>query len=320
MDNLTHTFTALMLSRAGLDRLTPYATPLALLAGNVPDIDIVTLAWGQDLYFHHHRGITHALVMVPVMALLPMLLIRVLTRKPLAWRGAFAVSAIAVLSHVGLDYLNHYGVRLLLPWSHEFLNLGVTFIADVWIWLLLILGVAWPAFSRLVSSEIGARPAKGRGMAWFVLISIFVYNAARILPWQRAVAVQEARVYDGAPPRRVVAIPHPVNPFRWTGIVDTGAFYQINDVNLLFDFDPAAGRRLRKPEPHPAIDAARRMPQFQDLLNFTSFGLWRVTPEPDDRIKVELFDLRFGAPPQPRFYATAVINSTGRVLSARFQH
>ena len=320
MDNLTHTLTGLMLSRAGLNRVTPYATPILLLAANVPDIDIVTLAWGQDFYFHHHRGITHAFVMVPVMALLPLLVVRLLARKPLRWMGAFAAAAGGVLSHLALDYLNHYGVRVLLPWSGEFLSLGVTFVADAWIWLLLISGWAWPALSRLVSSEIGAKPGTGRGMAWFVLTCMLMYNAARVVPWQRALAVQEGRLYDGAAPRRIAAIPHPVNPLRWVGIVDAGAFYQVTDINLLFEFDPAVGQRFPKSEAHWAIDAAKRTQPFQDLLNFTSFGLWRVTPGAEGQTKVELMDLRFGTPPAPRFYSTAIVDATGRVLEARFQH
>src|ERR1043165_1620564 len=40
MDPLTHTATGLFLSRAGLNRWTPLATPILLLAANAPDIDI----------------------------------------------------------------------------------------------------------------------------------------------------------------------------------------------------------------------------------------------------------------------------------------
>ena len=39
MDNITHSLTGLMLSRAGLNRISPEATWVLLLAANAPDID-----------------------------------------------------------------------------------------------------------------------------------------------------------------------------------------------------------------------------------------------------------------------------------------
>ena len=75
MDPLTHTATGLFLSRAGLNRLTPMAAPIVMLAANSPDIDIVTLAGGPLTYLHYHRHLTHALAAMPVMALLPVVLV-----------------------------------------------------------------------------------------------------------------------------------------------------------------------------------------------------------------------------------------------------
>ena len=40
MDNLTHSLTGLMLSRAGLNRFYPRATLVLVIAANIPDIDI----------------------------------------------------------------------------------------------------------------------------------------------------------------------------------------------------------------------------------------------------------------------------------------
>ena len=61
MDPLTHTATGLLLSRAGLNRWTPLATPILILAANAPDIDVVTAAGGSLNYLHYHRHLTHSL-------------------------------------------------------------------------------------------------------------------------------------------------------------------------------------------------------------------------------------------------------------------
>src|SRR5690349_5603283 len=75
MDNLTHSLLGLAAAKSGLDRLSPGATTLCVLAANSPDADIVILLFGDRWTFlQHHRGITHAIVGVVGLAiLLPLL-------------------------------------------------------------------------------------------------------------------------------------------------------------------------------------------------------------------------------------------------------
>src|ERR1035441_9217284 len=119
MDPLTHTAVGLFLSRAGLNRWTPRATAILILAANAPDIDIVTAAGGAVNYLHYHRHLTHSLAAMPVMALLPVVLVRVAGRKPIRWMGAFCAAMLAIASHLLLDLTNRYGIRLFLPFSAD---------------------------------------------------------------------------------------------------------------------------------------------------------------------------------------------------------
>jgi len=63
MDNLTHSLVGLAAAKSGLEKLSPGATTVCLLAANAPDADIVVLLfsdrWG---FLQHHRGITHAII------------------------------------------------------------------------------------------------------------------------------------------------------------------------------------------------------------------------------------------------------------------
>ena len=61
------------MSRAGLDRLTPHASWILLLAANAPDVDIVSAFGGSLTFLHYHRHVTHALVALPVLPLLVVL-------------------------------------------------------------------------------------------------------------------------------------------------------------------------------------------------------------------------------------------------------
>lgn len=324
MENLTHTLTGLMLSRAGFDRRVPYATPILVIAANIPDIDIVTLAGGPLTYLNQHRGPTHAFAFLPLMALLSVLLVVPFTLRKGAWRknwpGALAAAAAGVLSHLLLDWTNVYGVRLLLPFSGEWLRLDITNIVDLWIWAILLLGVAAPVLSRLVSSEIGARPGTGRGTAIAVLLLLAGYEYGRFLLHQRAAATLDAWLYEGAPPVRAAALPDGFNPFRWTGIVQGRASYRGIPMNLLSPFDPAGGAVYYQADDPRALAAARATPVFRDFLRFSQFPLWRVLPagKPEGAVLVTATDMRFGSPRDRRFTAYALLDSGLRVLRAGF--
>ena len=110
MDNLTHTLVGLMLSRAGMNRFHLRASAILILATNIPDIDAVSLAGGAGNYFHYHRGITHAIAFAPVLALLPLLAVRVAFRKPIAWLSGYLIALLGVASHLLLDFTNIYEI------------------------------------------------------------------------------------------------------------------------------------------------------------------------------------------------------------------
>jgi inner membrane protein len=324
MDPLTHTAVGLFLSRAGLNRWTPRATPILILAANAPDIDIVSAAGGALNYLHYHRHLTHSLAAMPVMALLPVLLVRVAGRKPIRWVGAFCAAMLAVASHLLLDLTNSYGIRLFLPFSSDWLRLDLTNVVDLWIWAVLLLGVAGPFLSRLVGTEIASgrrRPEyPGRGFAIFALSFVLLYNCGRAALHARAVASLDARLYQDSVPLRVAALPGVANPLRWRGLVETGDFYAVADVYLAGEFDPSRAALFYKPNASPALDAARRAPAVREFLEFSQFPLWRVSPaaEMENGRLVEVFDMRFGSPQQPGFMASALVDPENRVVKTSF--
>ncbi len=325
MDNLTHTAIGLFLARAGARKWTPRATAILLLASNAPDIDVLSAAAGPLAYLHYHRGLTHALMAMPVLALLSVALVRMAGRKPLYWPGALAAGMLGVAAHLLLDWTNIYGVRLLLPFSGRWLRLDSTAVVDPWIWAIAAAALAGPFLARLVGSEIAAGGGKprhhGRGAAGFALAAVMALDCGRLVLHSRAVAMLEARVYQGDSPSRVAALPNAFNPLRWRGLVETPAFYAIEDLDVTGDFDPARAQILYKPDADPALDAAARTPVFREFLRFNQFPLWRVTPAPtlDGGKLVELFDLRFGTPEAPGFQTTALVDARLRVVDAAFR-
>ena len=318
MDNVTHTLTGLMLARAGLGGKTKGAALLMMLAANAPDIDVATWLGGTLTYLEYHRSYTHALLLAPVVALIPFALVRWIGRVPLGWT-AYLGALLAVLSHLLLDSTNVYGIRLLLPFSARWLRLDITDVVDLWILLIFLLAVAAPALVKLVNDEIGGRkqPAPKLGWAVFALIVVFLYDCGRFVSHTRAVAMLNSHLWGGAPAVRVTATPDRLNPTHWRGIVEAEEFIYTLPVHVTGDFTTLGGQTFFPPISSPAMDAAKKTRAFQVFGNFNQLPFWRLLPV-SDGLRVELIDLRFGTPDRPGFSAVATVEPGGHVADSRF--
>ncbi|HYY59585.1 MAG TPA: metal-dependent hydrolase [Pyrinomonadaceae bacterium] len=146
MDNLTHSLIGLAAAKAGLERLSPGATTLCVIAANAPDADILARTGGSWSYLHHHRGITHSIVgtlalalLIPALFYLGDQILARLRRAPprVKFRGLLLASLITTATHPLMDWTNNYGVRPLLPWRGQWFYGDLIFILDPWLWLVL---------------------------------------------------------------------------------------------------------------------------------------------------------------------------------------
>ncbi len=305
------------MSRAGLNRLTPNATALLLLSANIPDIDIFALAGGTVTYLHWHRTITHAFVMMPVMALLSVGIVRLFARTPPAWIAGMFVALLGVLSHLLLDWTNQYGIRFLLPFSWRWYRLDNTMLFDLWIYAAFAGCLFAPLLARVVGSEIGAKAGKSPGQGWAITALVFLclYFTGRALIHGQLIDTLDARIYDGAEPVRVAVFPLSSSPFRWTGAVETSGAYHMYNLNLFSGpFDPSSGRTLYKPEKNAAIEAASKTRTFEEFLQFAQFPLWQTVPsaEVENGTQVDLIDIRFS------FHCRAIVDSANRVVRTMY--
>ncbi len=181
---------------------------------------------------------------------------------------------------------------------------------------MLLIACVGPLLGRLVSSEIGARPGSGRGLAIFALSFLLVYDFGRFLVHQRAIETLNSRIYRGAPPIRVAAFPVGlVNPFEWSGWVERPELVLHFSMNLRSDFDPTApSDTIYKTEPSPVLDAAKQTYPVQKFLEFAQYPLWQVIPlsDPEGARAAQVRDWRFP------FTAGAVVDQSNHVLSSWF--
>ncbi len=314
---------SLALGRAGLNKVTRMATPMVLSAGLAADLDWLSLAGGTRAFLHGHRTASHSLLGAAAIALIAACIFwlpgRSHSAAPVQFGRALIVCATAAVAHLLLDLTNSYGVKLLWPFREKWYAWDLLDSIDPWVLGLLLLGLLLPGLFRLVSEEIGARPKK-RGAqrgAVIALALLTLYCGARWVLHDRALELLWARVYHGAAPLAVGAFPASASLLTWSGVVETDNTLEEIEVPLAVgsNFDPDAARTHFKPEPSPALDAARRSELGRDYLQFARFPRATVQ-KTQDGYRVQLRDLRFSSRLPGRRALVAIIDLNREVQVA----
>jgi inner membrane protein len=315
------------MGRAGLNRKTALATATLTLAAEAPDLDVLSRFGGSAFGLNHHRGFTHSFLGVPIVAIAVVgfvyLLWRLRGRKtrnpnlPPRWGLLFAYACLAGLSHILFDYTNNYGVRPFWPFSERWYSGDIIFIVDPILLVILTLGLILPALFSLINEEIGVRNRtqampRGRLAATVALVAVVAYWGLREYEHSRALAALQSRNYNGADAIRASAYPHPVNPFRWYGIVETPAFFATMDVDSLNlhsmspEVDPEEHMQIHyKPEETPVTLAAKKSYLGRVYLSWAQYPITETEQlendpanSPRPAYAVRFRDLRYDEPGQ----------------------
>ena len=290
MDNVCHTLVGAALAQAGLKRKTALGSATLMIAANFPDIDVLSVPFGHSLGFR--RGITHG---APALIILPFVL-TVLMLGWHRWRGRseapdarwlLALSAIGILTHPFLDWMNTYGMRWLMPWSGRWWYADTLFIIDPWTWLALWLGV-WFALRREKKSV-----PQSTTPASVSLVFVAVYIAVMaVLSGASRRGVQLALTERGISADTVVVEPAPANPFKRRVIYHWEGAYHLADYGVV-------GRELSAPwlaiplkRDHPAVPVANQTPQGREYHSWTRLPYY-VIEESGDTTWVTIADARY---------------------------
>jgi inner membrane protein len=243
VDPVTHSLTGAALSRAGLNRTTPLATATLVIAANAPDIDVLASVGGTYASLAFRRGITHgplAMLLLPFVVTAIILLYdrgrrrrRQADAPPVLALPTLGLATLGVLSHPALDWMNTYGIRLLMPFSERWFYGDALFIIDPWVWLALS--------APLVGVYVATRRQQilwavfGLAAAALVLLAPQVPLAARAL-WATATLALGLAVWRG---RRTGA---PMLPARKGSQVALGGV--VAYILLMVVSDNLASRRV----------------------------------------------------------------------------
>jgi inner membrane protein len=285
VDIVTHGLASLAVARGFFPRAGKLAMVSAVLAGTIADLDWLSSYFGPSAFLRWHGTYTHSILVAVLISGGVAMFIACVLRTSVPVRAAgldgdatlhdarsrgdltidlapvLYVSFCASLLHIAMDACQSDGVALFWPFNPKRFAADWLPGIDPWILTTLIACIALPELLHLVSSEIGAKAKKPRGQTGAIigLALVLAYVGVRATLHSNVISLMQSRTFHGETPRRASAFPESLSPLTWHGVVETESALNEIDADAFSPdtFDAESSLRIFKPEPSPALDAAR---------------------------------------------------------------
>ncbi|MDH5642707.1 MAG: metal-dependent hydrolase [Gemmatimonadota bacterium] len=301
MDNVCHALVGATIGYSFKPKKIAYAPLIGMVAANIPDVDVLAVAFGDAAMFTFRRGWTHG---VPALLVWPWILAglawwwtgrRGPQRDRQEWWSLLFFVSVAVVSHPLLDFMNVYGMRWLMPFSGEWFYGDVLFIVDPWIWAVLAGGVF---VARRHGSDIARQAQAGRR----ALLGAAAYLAVMVSLMFGGRAVVRGTLHEigASADARMMVGPVPLNPFRQSVVVETSGGYRIGEVRWTpipkVSFSDSL---FERDERHPSVRRALATPEGRAFMDWARFPFFIVNPM--DSTVVHIVDARYALDTDARF-------------------
>jgi inner membrane protein len=277
------------IGEAGLKTRTRFGNAALMISANIPDLDVLSF-FTDTSPVSFRRGLTHGVV---AQLALPVLLTAAFwmwsrsrrlagdQAQPVRVGWLLALCFIGVYSHVFLDFLNNYGVRLLTPFDWRWFYGDSVFIIDVWLWLVLGIGV-W-----LSRRRHSTKPST-YAVVIAALYIVAMLTSARVA---RGIVSAQWTEAHGSPPRALMVGPYPVTPITREVIVDAGDHYELGSFSWPSRLE-LSPEHIAKNDRRPEVALAREDPRIRALLVWSRFPIFLLEPA-EGGTRVTVTDARF---------------------------
>jgi len=357
VDPLAHTLVGANIGATPLGRKTRLSAAAAVIGANAPDIDIFAYWFGSDFGTGFRRGWTHgvlALVVLPfvvtaVLVAFDTIRLRLLSQEQdlpaIEPRGLLVVSAISILTHPTLDWLNNYGMRWLMPFDGTWFYGDSVFIVDPWLWA--ILGSAWLAGKKrsiaifatwLLFSTAAALVVSNRSTSYVpVVVAVGALSLVALL-WEphsestrsrlpifglgmaavliggmltlHALSVSRVRTLlesDGfSHVDRLMVGPAPLNPLRWEIVAQLPGEYRWGAFDWRDNTLTLNPKSLPVPSAGPEWDRVSHHPLIVGYMSWVRFPWYEIERTPEG-IRVHVMDARYTRRRTDGFGGTSVL-------------
>lgn len=292
MDSITHLFLGGAIAAA----IAPAKyRRVALLAGAVintlPDLDVLPLALVEDpvLVMTWHRGATHSLLVLPLLATLIWWLLKSrwqpVREAPARWYWLILAT---LLAHPLVDAFTVYGTQLFWPLAMPPAMWSSLFIIDPLFTLPLVLAciAAW---------WLREKPAAQRALAVGLLLSGSYLAWSQAAKWRVDAIAESSLAALGLQHAPRVSTPMPFTTLLWRVVVMTPKGFMESQRSLVADHGPM--RFVQYQSDTHSLAATAMYPAVRELRWFTH-GFLKAKREEGELV---LADLRMGAEPDYSF-------------------
>lgn len=262
------------------------ATLLGVLGGIAPDVDVFFRSSIDPLLFlEFHRQFTHALIFIPVGALVCACLAWPLARRQLTFKLTYLYCLLGYATHGLLDTCTTYGTQLLWPFTTQRFAWNNVSIIDPLFTL--------PILALIIVGVTRANPRFAQAaFTWAV-----VYLAAGLVQRDRAAEVGLALAASrGHDPVRLEAKPGFANLLLWKIVYETEDRFYVDAVRVGLStrtFEGESIAKLNLPEHFPWLDGNTQ--QARDVERFRWFSNDYLAVDETDPYKI--IDIRYSVLP-----------------------
>lgn len=274
----------------------PYGTAAVLLGtiagSNAPDLDMLIRFKGNAEYIRHHRGLSHSLPAILAWTAMITLIVK-LAFRDVPWPHLAFWIGLSVVVHVTADLFNAYGTQAFRPFTKAWVKWSAIPIFDPFVFS-----------SHLLAVLLWASGAADPRVVFPVLYALVAaYYAWRTMAYRRLARAIPESDPDRRPDHRYALIPT-ISSSRWRVVRRSpdGRFNvgQWNHGRLEWHDTIVC-------EEHPAIEAAKSMPDVQAFLSVVPFPCATVRRQTWG-YEVRWQDVRFRYRKQYPFAAIAFVD------------
>lgn len=253
-----------------------------LVAGTLPDFDVFIDHGNALANMINHRGNSHSLLYLLLLAPLLGWCIARLQGEGAHWRRWSLAMALVLVTHPILDWFTVYGTQLLRPFSREAYGLGSVFVIDPLYTLPLLIGVGVAlcrkSFAGLRGNQIGLL-LSSLYLAWSVLAQQHVGGVARASLAAQGIAAPQ-----------LLVTPTPLNTLLWRVVAMDDTHYW-EGYHSVFDKNRAMAWTRHERGTALQSQYAPHAPAIAQLAHFAD-GFMKLEQEDD---ALYLSDLRMGS-------------------------
>lgn len=277
---------ALALSVAG-KKESRNAAVVGFAAALLADADVLIGASDDPLLnLEFHRHFTHALIFIPLGALIAALLLWPLLRKRLEFKRIYGYALLGYATSGLLDACTSYGTHLLWPFSDTRVAWSIIAIIDpIFSLLLLIALIIGFKYYKPVTARVGLALA-----GCYLLLGLWQHQNAL----QLAIELAEQRGHEV---QRVIVKPTLANLVLWRSVYQSNDLFHVDAIRI-----GPGPNRIYPGESVQKFTFEQDLPQLErasilsrDILRFSKLADGYVVPDPA-RVNV-LIDIRYSMLP-----------------------